>query len=41
MNNMRSHWDPVYTTRSAQEVSWHHPHAEQSLALIRRIAAGT
>jgi len=40
MNNMRSHWDQVYTTRSAQEVSWYQPHAEQSLALIRRIAAG-
>lgn len=40
MTNMRSHWDQIYTTRSAQEVSWYQPHAEQSLALIRRIAAG-
>ena len=36
----RTHWDRVYTTRSAQEVSWYQPHAEQSLALIERIAAG-
>lgn len=36
----RTHWDRVYTTRSAQEVSWYQPHAEQSLSLIERIAAG-
>jgi len=36
----RAHWERVYTTRSAQEVSWYQPHAEQSLALIERIAAG-
>ena len=36
----RAHWDRVYTTRSAQEVSWYQPHAEQSLALIERVSAG-
>lgn len=38
--NSRTHWENVYTTRSSQEVSWYQPHAEQSLALIERIAAG-
>ncbi len=38
--NMRTYWDHVYTSRSVQEVSWYQPHAEQSLALIKRIAAG-
>ncbi len=36
--NERSHWDRVYSTRSAQEVSWFQPHAQQSLSLIERIA---
>jgi SAM-dependent methyltransferase len=36
--NDRSHWDRVYTTRSAQEVSWFQPHAQQSLELIRQVA---
>lgn len=39
MNN-RSHWEHVYTTRSAEEVSWYQPHAEQSLSLIERVSAG-
>jgi ubiquinone/menaquinone biosynthesis C-methylase UbiE len=38
--NSSAHWDAVYTTRSAQEVSWYQPHAEQSLALVERIAGG-
>ena len=33
----RTHWEHVYSSRSAQEVSWYQPHAEQSLALIERI----
>jgi len=33
-----SHWERVYRTRSAQQVSWFQPHASQSLALIGRIA---
>lgn len=35
-----SHWNQVYSTKSAQEVSWYQPHAKQSLTLIERIAAG-
>ena len=38
--NDQSHWDRVYSTRSAQEVSWFQPHADQSLDIIRRIAQG-
>jgi len=38
--NKKSHWDRVYTTRSAQDVSWFQAHARQSLDLIRRIADG-
>lgn len=36
----KSHWDRVYSTRSAQEVSWFQPHADRSLALVRRISQG-
>jgi ubiquinone/menaquinone biosynthesis C-methylase UbiE len=36
----KAHWEGVYTRRSATEVSWYQPHAERSLALIRRIAGG-
>lgn len=32
------HWDRVYGTRSAEELSWFQPHAARSLAIIRRIA---
>jgi ubiquinone/menaquinone biosynthesis C-methylase UbiE len=38
--NSKLHWERVYSTRAAQEVSWFQPHAEQSLALIRRISLG-
>jgi SAM-dependent methyltransferase len=34
----KTHWDQVYTTRPADQVSWFQPHAELSLRLIR--AAG-
>lgn len=37
---MRAHWDRVYTGRAAHEVSWYQPHADRSLELIERIAAG-
>lgn len=29
------HWENVYSTKSADEVSWYQPHAERSLAMIR------
>jgi SAM-dependent methyltransferase len=38
--NDKSHWERVYTTHSAHEVSWFQPHAELSLALIQRITKG-
>jgi SAM-dependent methyltransferase len=37
--NGREHWEGVYTTRSAQQVSWYQPRADASLALIGDIAA--
>jgi SAM-dependent methyltransferase len=30
-----SHWDRVYSTKSAEAVSWYQPHADQSLRLIQ------
>ena len=39
----REHWDALYRTKGAQELSWYQPQAQRSLDLIRRIApnAGT
>ncbi len=31
----KAHWEKVYATKGANEVSWFQPHAERSLALIR------
>ncbi len=36
----RKHWDHIYATRSVRDVSWYQPHADQSLALIKRITSG-
>lgn len=36
----KSHWERVYREKPADSVSWFQPHAQQSLALIRGIAAG-
>lgn len=33
----QSHWDRVYETKAATEVSWFSPHLEQSLSIIERI----
>lgn len=33
-----AHWNTVYTTKRADEVSWFQPEATTSLALIRRVA---
>lgn len=35
-----THWESVYATRGATDVSWFQPHADRSLALIDDIAAG-
>lgn len=34
----KTHWEAVYTTKSAQAVSWYQEHAHQSLALIQGLA---
>lgn len=34
----RQHWETVYATKSASEVSWYRPHLEVSLALVERCA---
>ena len=34
----RSHWDAVYRTKPADQVSWYRPHLERSLAFIERVA---
>jgi SAM-dependent methyltransferase len=31
----KTHWDQVYTSKDAGEVSWYRPHLEKSLELIR------
>lgn len=36
----KSHWDRIYSTTRADQVSWYQPHAERSLELIRRGAQG-
>ncbi|MEO7887291.1 MAG: SAM-dependent methyltransferase, partial [Polaromonas sp.] len=35
---LKSHWEQVYTTKSAEAVSWYQPHATLSLDLICRLA---
>jgi SAM-dependent methyltransferase len=35
---LKSHWEEIYTTRSAEAVSWYQPHATLSLDLICRLA---
>ena len=36
--NKVQHWDRVYRTKAASEVSWYQPEARLSLELIRRVA---
>jgi SAM-dependent methyltransferase len=36
----KSHWDRVYETKQATDVSWYQTHAEVSLALIAAVAPG-
>lgn len=38
--NVADHWQHVYKTKRADEVSWYQPHLETSLRLIRATAAG-
>jgi SAM-dependent methyltransferase len=34
--NLREHWERIYATKHAQQVSWYLPRAERSLHLIRQ-----
>ena len=36
--NKEQHWDRIYRTKGASEVSWYQPEARLSLELIRRLA---
>jgi ubiquinone/menaquinone biosynthesis C-methylase UbiE len=36
--NLKQHWERIYATKQAQQVSWYLPRAERSLHLIRQIA---
>ncbi len=36
--DVRAHWEQVYSTKDAAEVSWFRPHLERSLELIERAA---
>lgn len=36
--DMREHWDRVYQTKAADQVSWFRPHLESSLADVERAA---
>lgn len=38
--DMQEHWESVYGTKAADQVSWFRPHLETSLALIERAARG-
>ena len=38
--DMQQHWESVYGTKAAEQVSWFRPHLETSLALIERAARG-
>src|SRR5690348_645535 len=34
--NDREHWDEIYRSKPPRETSWHTPHLDRSLALIRK-----
>jgi len=38
MNSSQRHWEDVYQTKAADQVSWFSPHLERSLALIQSAA---
>lgn len=37
---MQPHWEKVYGTKAAEQVSWYRPHLETSLRLVETAAAG-
>ena len=38
--DVRTHWEMIYTTKAANQVSWYRSHLQTSLALIQRTAVG-
>jgi len=40
VDDAKSHWDKVYTTKAPDQVSWYRPHLEMSLSLVERAAGG-
>ena len=40
MSELSTHWEKVYRTKAADQVSWYRPHLDQSIGLIARAAAG-
>ena len=38
VGGLKAHWEKVYTTKAADQVSWYRPHLEMSLSLIERAA---
>jgi len=39
-DDVKTHWETVYTTKAPDQVSWYRPHLERSLSLIERAAGG-
>ena len=39
-DDVKTHWETVYTTKAPNQVSWYRPHLERSLSLIERAAGG-
>ena len=37
----REHWEKIYGTKKATDVSWYQPHLQRSLDLIVRAGIGT
>lgn len=40
MNNLKSHWEKIYNSKSESDFSWHSEHLETSLQMIRAATAG-
>jgi 2-polyprenyl-3-methyl-5-hydroxy-6-metoxy-1,4-benzoquinol methylase len=40
-DDLKTHWEKVYTTKAPDQVSWYRPHLETSISLIERAAGGT
>jgi len=40
LDDAKTHWEKVYTTKAPDQVSWYRPHLELSLSLIESAAGG-